>query len=220
MRSITLREIIKLILDKIVVVVVIPFIAIAVAAFINYNVIKPTYTASTSMYVLNRQSNTLNYNDLTTGTLLIADYQQLALSGRVMSAAAVKAGIKNTREYSISVAAKSNTRIIQITVTGTDPVLSADYANAIADNLSTCIMEVMKVENISVIDRAGVPVNPSGPDKIKNIALTGVIGLALSIALVLLMDLSSSKIKTAEDVAEFLDLPVLAKIPQTRRRMT
>jgi capsular polysaccharide biosynthesis protein len=194
--------------------VIIPFIAISVTAYISYEVLVPTYTAATTMYVLNRQSEyALDYTELMTGEMLIADYQQLALSNRVMDAAAEETGLEHLGGYAINVSASDNTRIINITVEGTDPELSAKVANSIAQNLSDCIMDVMRVENISVIDKAVPPLFPSGPNKLRNIALSGILGLALSVFIALLIEMTNTTIRTTEDVEAALSLPVLAKIP-------
>jgi capsular polysaccharide biosynthesis protein len=215
MKTITMKEIIKALLDRIILVVIIPFVAVSVTAYISYEVLEPTYTATTTMYVLNRQSeNTVNYSELMTGEMLIADYQQLALSDRVMKATAKETGLENLGGYAIDVSAASNTRIIVISVEGTDPAMAAEVANSIAGNLSDCIMDVMRVENISVIDDADPPGFPSGPNKLMNIALAGVLGLALSIFLTLVIEMMNTTIRTTEDVESALGLPVLAKVPK------
>ncbi|MHB1314466.1 MAG: YveK family protein [Christensenellales bacterium] len=215
----TAKEMVKAILDRMLLVVLVPLVAVFAAAFISYNVIEPTYTAKTTMYVLNRQNaETLAYSDLTSGALLIADYKELAVSSRVIEATKKQTGLNDLKDFDIAVSAASNTRIIAITVQGKDPNLAANVANAIAENLSACIMEVMRVENINVIDAATPPQLPSGPDKIKNILLAGSIGLAFSIGLSLLLETSNTTIKTAEDIKNVLSLPVLAKIPNLDKR--
>ena len=65
MKTMTVKDAIKAVLDRILLVVLIPLVAISAAAFISYNVLEPTYTAKTTMYVLNRQNDeALAYSDL------------------------------------------------------------------------------------------------------------------------------------------------------------
>ena len=123
------------------------------------------------------------------------DYKELATSTRVIEATKAQTGVSDFKGFDISVSALSNTRIIEIAVRGEDPVQTADVANAIARNLSDCIMEVMKVENISVIDSASPPISPSGPDKTTNILLAAAIAFAFSVALALILEITRHKNK-------------------------
>jgi capsular polysaccharide biosynthesis protein len=216
MREITLREAFRAILDRIVFVVLIPFLAIAVTALICWNVLPSTYTATTSMYVLNRTSEgVISYTDVNTSSLLVNDYQELATSNRVQSGAANVVGMADLKDFKISISTKNSTRMIYVNVEGTDPIATANVANAIAENLSTCILEVMQVGNISIIDAAVPPTEPSGPNSLQNTLLAGILGLVLSISIVIFIEVFNTRIRTADDVDNFLKLPVLAQIPKS-----
>lgn len=214
MKDLTLRDIFKAILDRIVFVAVVPAVFVAVTAFVCWNVLPPTYTATTTLYVLSRSyEDIISYNDLHTSSMLVDDYQALASSNLVMQGAAQMLGLESLDGYKITVSLQNNTRLISVGVEGTDPTMTANVANAIASTLSECILDVMKVENISIIDTAVPPLEPSGPQSLRNTALAGVMGLVLSVGLVLLIETLNTKIRTADDVREFLKLPVLSQIP-------
>ena len=72
MRDFTVKDFFKAILDHIVVFVLIPFIAVAVTAFISSNVLPPVYTAKTSLYVMNQASDTITSSDVNTSTLSVS----------------------------------------------------------------------------------------------------------------------------------------------------
>lgn len=215
MRDLTLRDILKAILERIGFVAIIPAVVVIITAFVCWNVLPPTYTATTTMYVLNRASEeTISYTDVNTSTLLVNDYQALASSNRVVDGAANMIGLENLEDYKVSISLQSSTRLISVDVEGADPAMTANVANAIAANLSDCILDVMKVENISIIDAAVPPIEPSGPKSLRNTALAGLIGLVLSVGIVVLIEAMNTKIRTADDVQEFLKLPVLTQIPK------
>ncbi len=215
MRDLTLRDILKAILERIGFVAIIPAVVVIITAFVCWNVLPPTYTATTTMYVLNRASEeTISYTDVNTSTLLVNDYQALASSNRVVDGAANMIGLENLEDYKVSISLQSSTRLISVDVEGTDPAMTANVANAIAANLSECILDVMKVGNISIIDAAVPPSEPSGPKSLRNTALAGLIGLVLSVCIVVLIEAMNTKIRTADDVQEFLKLPVLTQIPK------
>ncbi len=68
--------------------------------------------------------------------------------------------------------------------------------------------------NITLIDKAEVPLFPYAPSLLINLLLAGAIGVALSIALVYLRVTLSQTIKDPQDVSRRLGLPVLGLIPR------
>jgi len=219
MRELTLKMIIKALFSRIVFLIAIPLAAIVVTAFVNWFMIDPVYTAKTTMYVLNRQNeNQVNISDLNTGAMLIADYKELATSNRVMGAVMNETGLDVRRSFDVNVASASNTRLVEISVTGKNAEESAKVANSIATNLSDAILDVMRVENISVVDPATAPLSPSAPNKTRNVAIAGFLAFALTVMVILLIEMLDTTIKTDEDVQEILKLPVLAKIPKQESR--
>lgn len=218
MRELTLKMIVKALVKRLKWLILIPLLAVLVTGIVNWYMIKPSYTAKTTMYVLQRQNeNSLNTTDLNTGAMLIADYRELASSNRVMDAVIDDTGLNVRKDFSVSVAAASNTRLVVISVTGKDATEAAVVANSIAEKLSEAIFDVMRVENISVVDPATAPHSPSAPSKMRNVALAGFLGVALTVMVVLIIEMTDTKIKTDEDVLEILKLPVLAKIPKNEK---
>jgi capsular polysaccharide biosynthesis protein len=213
----TTEQVFKSIFRHIVLVVLIPVFAVGITAFLCWNVLPKTYTAETSLYVLTQTNeDTLNYNELNLSTQLVNDYQELVESKRVKNGAGEMLGIDEKtmeQEYDIEVASTSSTRLIRLSVTGKSPAATANLANALAYQLSECIRDVANVENISIIDEATPPEQPSGPRSLANSAVAGVAGLAVSIVLALLIDLTNVRIRSREDVERILSLPVLAQIP-------
>ena len=219
MRELTLKMIIKALFSRIVFLIAIPLVAIVVTAFVNWFMIDPVYTAKTTMYVLNRQNeNQVNISDLNTGAMLIADYKELATSNRVMGAVMNETGLDVRRSFNVNVASASNTRLVEISVTGKNAEESAKVANSIATNLSDAILDVKRVENKSVVAAATAPLSPSAPNKTRNVAIAGFLAFALTVMVILLIEMLDTTIKTDEDVQEILKLPVLAKIPKQESR--
>ena len=75
------------------------------------------------------------------------------------------------------------------------------------------ISEAGKLGNVKVIDQAQVPKEPVGPRRKLNILFGGMLGLALGIGLVLLMEYMDTSLKNIHDIEQFLALPVLGLIP-------
>lgn len=213
----TTEQVFKSIFRHVVLVVLIPVFAVGITAFLCWNVLPKTYTAETSLYVLTQTNeDTLNYNELNLSTQLVNDYQELVESKRVKNGAGEMLGINEKAmedEYKIEVDSTTSTRLIRLSVTGKSPAATANLANALAYQLSQCILDVTNVENISIIDEATPPEEPSGPRSLVYSAVAGVAGLAISVALALLIDVTNVRIRSREDVEKLLSLPVLAQIP-------
>jgi capsular polysaccharide biosynthesis protein len=219
MRELTLHDALIAIWDRIIFVVLFSLAAAAAAAYVSWNVLPPVYTATTTLYVLSEYTQgSISYMDVNTSTLLVSDYQALASSSRVRAGAAEMVGIDNLDGFEITVDTQDSTRMIYVNVVGENPGETANVANAIAENLSVCILEVMKVENISVIDTAVPPNMPSGPDALKNTVLAGMCALVLSIGIVLFAEVANTRIRTNEDAEKLLNLPVLAQIPKMNKK--
>ena len=87
-------------------------------------------------------------------------------------------------------------------------------ANSVAKSFMANIVDIMQVDNVTVVDEARVPVNPVKPQKQLIIAVAGFLGLMSSLFLVFLLEYLDNTIKTPNDVERSLGLPVLATVPR------
>lgn len=72
--------------------------------------------------------------------------------------------------------------------------------------------------SLVVVSPAIAPDSPVKPNKALNMAVALFLGLMASVALVFVMEFLDNTIKTPDDVAAHLDLPVLGLIPSTNSR--
>lgn len=73
---------------------------------------------------------------------------------------------------------------------------------------------IPKTGIVQVIDRAEPELRPVKPDKILNIALGVIVGLALGIAVAFFIEYLDTSVKTIDDVERAMQAPVLGVIPQ------
>lgn len=69
------------------------------------------------------------------------------------------------------------------------------------------------VANISVLDRAVPPLEPSAPNETRNMALAGMTGMILALAFGALRERMHRVVRSVEDVEDGVDLPVLGVVP-------
>ncbi len=71
----------------------------------------------------------------------------------------------------------------------------------------------LKTTTIQILDRALVPTAPVQPQPVRNLMVAIPLGLVLGIGLALLMDVLDRRVKSPQDVARVLKLPLLTVVP-------
>lgn len=216
----TLLELLTLLRKHLKLVIILPIVCMVAMGLASVLMMSDTYTATTDMYVLasseGSNSSSALSSDLSASQMLTNDVATLLQSDRVMSDAADQLGLPNLRGYNITVTSESTTRVITLQVTSSDAQGSANVANALADCVSNVAQEVMNVESVNVIDEAPTPEAPSGPNRMLYVAVAAMAGLFAAVAIVVLMDVIDTRVRSAEDVEELLELPVIGRIPEMK----
>lgn len=216
----TLLELVTLLRKHLKLVIMLPIVCMVAMGLASVLMMNDTYTATTDMYVLasseGSNSSSALSSDLSASQMLTNDVATLLQSDRVMTDAADQLGLPNLRGYDITVTSESTTRVITLQVTSSDAQGSANVANALADCVSNVAQEVMNVESVNVIDEAPTPEAPSGPNRMLYVAVAAMAGLFAAVAIVVLMDVVDTRVRSAEDVEELLELPVIGRIPEMK----
>lgn len=205
-------------LKKKVWIIALSFVICAVAGFLFTRIFVDTqYTGSTRMYVLNRSSETnVAYSDFQVSNQLMEDYKVLITGENVTKEVIQKLGLDMTAAQLakiISVSAMDNTRVLQISVTDTDPWRAADIANCVREVAGEQIQRIMDVDAVNLVYAADVPQSPSGPNTKKNTALAALVGLVLAVGILVVIYLMDDTLRTEEDVERYLGLSTLGVIP-------
>ena len=211
----TLLELINLMKKQLRLMIFLPVAcAVAVGAYAFLGM-PNTYLATTSLYVLTGQSDssTSLSTDLSASQLVANDITSLLKSGRVQKQVMDQVGLKSLSDYEISIESTTTSRIIEVSVSGTDPEQAAAIANAMAENTAEVSSEVMGVDAVNIVDPAVAPTSPSGPPRMLYIAVAAMGGLFLAIAIVVVSDMMNTRVRSAEDVEELIDVPVIGRIP-------
>lgn len=211
----TLLELINLMKKQLRLMIFLPVAcAVAVGAYAFLGM-PNTYLATTSLYVLTGQSDssTSLSTDLSASQLVANDITSLLKSGRVQKQVMDQVGLKSLSDYEISIESTTTSRIIEVSVSGTDPEQAAAIANAMAENTAEVSSEVMGVDAVNIVDPAVAPTSPSGPSRMLYIAVAAMGGLFLAVAIVVVSDMMNTRIRSAEDVEELIDVPVIGRIP-------
>lgn len=224
MEELDLKELISIFLNKKYLIIIVLLIFAIMGIIYTSNFITPLYQSSTSLVLVqiakdnSSESNSITATDVTLNSKLVEDYREIAKSKSVANK--VKENLKLEQDISeiqksISVTAISDTELIQITVTESDPELSCKIANEVARVFRDKVSEIYNVSNVHVLDKAEVPTEPSNIHLFKNIVIFMFIGFILVSAYILLVNMLDTTIKTDTDIEKALGIPVLASIVQT-----
>lgn len=185
----TLLELLQLMRKHLKLMIVLPIVCALATALVCFVALPNTYTASTSMYVLAKQSsansdNAANYSNLNASQMMANDVSTLLKSDRIEADTAKDLHLESLKGYSTKVTSETTSRVITLSVTGTDPDIAATIANDMASNVSKVAQQVMDVQSVNVIDQATAPTAPSGPNRPMYIAVALLAGLFVAIAIV------------------------------------
>lgn len=212
----TLLELFGLMRKHLKLVIALPIVFALVTAAFSFLVLPNTYTASTSMYVLTKSSDkadSITNTDLTASQMLTNDVATLIKSSRVQTEAAATVGLDSLNGFRISVDSSTTTRLITISVTAADPSDAAMVANALAKTADEVAKSVMDIQSINVIDVASEPTSPSGPPRLLYILVAALAGLFVAIAIVVIADMANTRVRSDEEAAELLGVPIIGRIP-------
>lgn len=216
--EVDLLEIISVLFSRFWIIFGSGLLAAAIGFVISMFVLTPTYESTTKIYILNKsESTTVTYSDVQMGTQLTKDYAEL-INSRYVLEEVIRILALSEMEYQdlldmVSVQTPTDTRIVSITVTDTDPQQARDIANCIREVAGEHIQNVMDIDAVNVVEEANMPTDKAGPSVPKWTLFGGVLGAFLVCVVILVHYLLDDTIKTSEDVEKYLGLSTLALIP-------
>lgn len=208
------KRLISSLIQLIPLILVVTFIFGAVGGYINYFVLEPEYTAITSFYVMapvDEDAGDENSSIITYYEKLALDYSEIATSRSITSEVAKNLNLRDgLKGYQIKVAPAEKTRVMELTVTGNDSDLVKDIADEMVKVFTETVKRVIGAENVNVIDYAYVV--KTGPMRAQNTILVALAGAIITIGIIVLKEFMDTTFRTAEEVEEMLELPVLAQV--------
>lgn len=218
MEEIDLLELFRAILKHIKLIIVL-CILFGVGGFFGTKLlITPTYTASTSIYLTPQisESGSLDYNSQMANSKLVTNVVNLLTQNNIMSEVAKDVGLENASSVKkcVNVTNQTDTEIVTITATTTDPKLSKDIANGTVNTFIKTMQKNLNVRNIEVVDKAKLSYVPSGPSVKKNTMMATMVGFVLGCGYAVLKFLLDNRLRTKEEAEKYLGVPVFCEIPE------
>ena len=186
-------------------------------------VIKPEFTSTTRIYVVNRNQGDkpgLTNQDLQAGSYLVKDYREIILSKDVLEKVVADQKLNidaKTLARKVQVTVPADTRIVSISVRDFKPEEASRIANALREVAAQKIISVTRVSDVTTLEEARPAQSPSSPNIRRNTILGFGAGAGLVIVVVLIIELLDDRVKRPEDIEEVMHLSLLGVIPNLEK---
>lgn len=182
-------------------------------------IVKPEYTSTTRIYVVNRNQGDkpgLTNQDLQAGTYLVKDYREIILSHDILEEVVSDLKLDLTPKglaNKIKVTVPVDTRIVSISVNDRVPEEASRIANSLREVAAQKIISITRVSDVTTLEEARPAISPSSPNIKRNTLigfLAGVIGTSV---IVLHLELLDTRVKRPEDIENTLQMTLLGVVP-------
>lgn len=219
-----LRDYIRILQKSWILIAVILLVGVSVGSI--YSILeKPRYESSAKVFVSTasgatvselQQGNTFTQQRVTT-------YADLATTPIVLLPVIAGLGLDLSSDQlagMLTASAPIETTLIEISVSGTDAALTAKIATAVSESLTKVVESIETSESsggaspvkLTLVQHAAVPQKPISPNTPLNIALGGLVALAIAIGVALLRETLDNRIRNERDIETLTETPILGGI--------
>lgn len=185
----------------------------------SYYLLTPQYISEAKIYVLSKETTLTSLADLQMGTQLTQDYKELIGSRPVMQEVINTLNLDITYRQlaeKLKLENPKDTRILYLTVTDPNPYMAKAIVDEIANAASDYIGEIMEMTPPKLLEDGMVATVQTSPNVKKNAAVGGLVMLVLACGVITLSVIMNDTIRSEEDVFKYLELPVLAVVPERK----
>ena len=191
--------------------------AVIAGAYTHY-MIPDRFTAVSRMYMISASSSSVvDLSDLNIGASLSNDYVELMKSRPIIEDVINELGLGYTYEQvldMIRLDVVTNTRIIKISATSTDPEEAMNIANQMARIAKIRLPKIMDAPSPSIAEEAVLPTQKSSPSLSRNVMMGSLVLLFLVLAFLTVQYLMDDTIQTSEDVEKEFGILPMTVIPE------
>ena len=219
MMEIDVFHLLKILWKRKLLIVLVAFVTGAVAFVYSSFIVKPEFTSTTRIYVVNRNQGDkpgLTNQDLQAGSYLVKDYREIILSQDVLEKVATDLKLELPPKglaSKIKVTVPVDTRIVSISVTDRAPEEASRIANSLREVAAQKIISVTRVSDVTTLEEARPATSPSSPNIRRNTLVGFLAGAVVMVVTVLLVELLDTRVKRPEDIEDVLQIALLGVVP-------
>ncbi|MCM3586966.1 Wzz/FepE/Etk N-terminal domain-containing protein [Mesobacillus maritimus] len=217
--TISLKELLLTLKKRMALIIAITLTAVIISGVVSFFLLTPIYQASTQLLVnqKNEDQTQFNSNQVQTNLQLINTYNVIIKSPAILDLVAKELGTGLTSQQlngKITVGSEADSQVVNISVQDENPQTAAEIANTIATVFSKEIVNLMNIDNVSILSQATVTDGqaPIKPQPVLNIAIALVVGLMAGVGLAFLLEYFDNTVKNEQDIEKTLGMPILGVI--------
>jgi capsular polysaccharide biosynthesis protein len=219
MEELDLKEIFWIIWDKKKIVLAITAILVLIAAIYSFILQTPKYKSTTTVVLTmseGENATAVTTTDVTLNQKLLGTYVDIVKRDMIIDKVIENLQIANLTssqlKSDVTVSTKTDTYIIDITVSNENSEYAARIANEIGKVFSEEVSKMYKMNNIYILDSAKVNSTPYNVKPAKYIGIAFIAGIFISCAVIVIMNLFDTTVKSADEIEKALKVPVIAQL--------
>ena len=209
----------KILWKRKILVALVAIVAGALAFAYSAFIVKPEFTSTTRIYVVNRNQGDkpgLTNQDLQAGSYLVKDYREIILSQDVLEK--VTSDLKldlspKALASKVKVTVPVDTRIVSISVNDKVPEEASRIANSLREVAAEKIISITRVSDVTTLEEARPAAAPSSPNIRRNTIIGLLGGTVFTIIAVLIVELVDTRVKRPEDIEDVMQIALLGVVP-------
>lgn len=209
----------KILWKRKILVALVAIVAGALAFAYSAFIVKPEFTSTTRIYVVNRNQGDkpgLTNQDLQAGSYLVKDYREIILSQDVLEK--VTSNLKldlspKDLANKVKVTVPVDTRIVSISVNDRVPEEASRIANSLREVAAEKIISITRVSDVTTLEEARPAIAPSSPNIRRNTIIGLLGGTVFTVIAVLVVELVDTRVKRPEDIEDVMQIALLGVVP-------
>ena len=210
-------ELFKVLKKNILLVLVISVLCAVIGLVSSMFLINKKYSSEATIYITPKvtEQGTIDYNSIQTNSRMVNNYMEILKGETILAKVADQVGMESYEEVldTLEVSNPENTELISVSSETTDPELSQQIVSLVISTFTEDMMDILNLNNVTIINDAKVNENPVSPSVPKYTILGLAVGLVISCGYVFITFLFDKRLRTREEAENFLGVPVLATVP-------
>ena len=209
----------KILWKRKILIALVAIVAGALAFAYSAFIVKPEFTSTTRIYVVNRNQGDkpgLTNQDLQAGSYLVKDYREIILSQDVLEKVTSDLKLDLSPKglaSKIKVTVPVDTRIVSISVNDRVPEEASRIANSLREVAAEKIISITRVSDVTTLEEARPAIAPSSPNIRRNTIIGLLGGTVFMIIAVLIVELVDTRVKRPEDIEDVMQIALLGVVP-------
>lgn len=217
--EISLVELFEVLKKRLSMIISLSLIGLILAAAFTFFIATPTYSATTQLLVNQTSGNTegIQLSDINTNVQMINTYRDIIKGPVILEDVIESLDLDITVSAlsgQIEVVTQDNSQVFSLSVTGENPYVASDIANATASIFKDEVGNIMNVENVTIISESVPNTTPVSPNNLLNMMIGLLLGAMLGVGAAFLLEFMDKSVKDERFITETLGWSTLGTVSE------